>query len=108
MMRQLQPVQVGDVELLVETVLVPGSEHTASLDDAGEKVLDAFDRAQAAIVALAGKVAGTVDELTARAARPQRLEVQFGLSFSVEGRIIVAGATAEASLHVTVGYGRDD
>jgi hypothetical protein len=32
------PVRVGDVEVLVETVLVAGTEPTSRLGDAGERV----------------------------------------------------------------------
>src|SRR5437899_2572910 len=103
----LVPVRVGGVEVLVETVPVPGSERTAGrLDDAGRRVIEAFDRAQEAIVEIATQLAGTVSTMGQRAVRPDHVEVQFGLSFTAQGGVVVAGASAEASLQVTVSYDR--
>jgi hypothetical protein len=39
-----------------------------------------------------------------RAVRPDHLEVQFGLSFSANGNVIVAGASARATITVTLSY----
>jgi hypothetical protein len=103
----LVPVRVGDIEVLVETVPVPGSERTAGrLDEAGRRVVEAFDRAQEAIVEIATQLAGTVAAMGQRAVRPDHVEVQFGLSFTAQGGVVVAGASAEASLQVTVSYDR--
>ena len=96
--------RVGNVELLVETVAVAGSEPTSALDKAGRRVVDAFDRAEAAIVEVASSVAGTVAELAKRAARPDQVVVEFGLKFSLQGDVVVASASGEASLTVTVTY----
>jgi hypothetical protein len=41
---------------------------------------------------------------TGAAARPDRVEVEFGLKFSVSGGVIMAGVAGEASLKVTLGY----
>ena len=38
------------------------------------------------------------------AARPDRVEVEFGLKFSASGGVIMAGVAGEASLKVTLGY----
>ena len=97
---RLIPVRIGDVELLVETVPVAGSEPTSSLDEAGRRVVEAFERAQAAIVEMGSSVAETVRRLARRAARPDRVEVEFGLKFTAQGKVIVAGASAEAALRV--------
>jgi len=98
------PMQLGGVELLVTTVVLPGSEQTsgARMAKAAEAVVDAFDAAGAAIEAVAGKVAATVVSLSQRAVAPEKLSVEFGLSFTASGGVIVAGASAQASLKVTV------
>jgi hypothetical protein len=100
------PMQVGGVELLVTTVVLPGSEQTsgARIAKAAEAVVDAFDTAGAAIEAVAGKVAATVVSLSTRAVAPEKVSVEFGLSFTASGGVIVAGASAQASLKVTVSY----
>lgn len=98
--------QLGAVELLVTTVVLPGSEQTsgARIAKAAEAVVDAFDAAGAAIEAVAGKVAATVAALSAKAMAPEKVSVEFGLSFTASGGVIVAGASAQASLKVTVTY----
>ena len=102
------PMQVGGVELLVTTVgpvVPPGSEQTSGrAGKVTEAVVDAFDAAGAAIEAVAGKVAATVAALSAKAMAPEKVSVEFGLSFTASGGVIVAGASAQASLKVTVTY----
>jgi Trypsin-co-occurring domain 1 len=101
------PVRVGEVELLVETVPVTGTEPTAGrADDATRRAVEAFEQAQGAIVAVATRTAGTVRELASRAVCPDRVEVEFGLSFTAQGNVLVAAASAEASLKVTISYDR--
>ena len=43
-------------------------------------------------------------EKAGAAARPDRVEVEFGLKFSASGGVIMAGVAGEASLKVTLGY----
>jgi hypothetical protein len=43
-------------------------------------------------------------EKAGSAARPDRVDVEFGLKFSVSGTVIMAGVAGEASLKVTLGY----
>jgi hypothetical protein len=100
--------QVGDVELLVEAVVPPGSEPTSGrLDQAGARVVDAFERAQAAIVEIGGKLAGSVQQLRERGAHPSSVEVAFGLKFTAKGSLVVTEASGEASLTVKITYDRD-
>ena len=102
------PVQVGGVQLLIETKpgVVVGSEPTSGgrVARAAEAVVDAFDTAGAAIEAIAGKVAATVTSLGQRAVAPRELTVEFGLSFTASGGVIVAGVEAQAALRVTLTY----
>jgi hypothetical protein len=98
------PMRVGDVELLVETVPVAGSEPTSKLGDAGAQVVEAYQRAQDAIVALGGSVADTVTRLAQQAARPEQVRVEFGLRFTASGSVFVASASGEASLRVSMTY----
>jgi hypothetical protein len=102
------PMQVGGVELLVETAIVAGSEQTSGrLDRAQDAVVEAFDRAQEAIVAVAASTVSTIGQLGRRSVRPDELEVKFGLKFSAQGNVIVAGAAGEATLEVTLTYRPD-
>jgi hypothetical protein len=96
--------RVGEVELLVETVPVAGSEQTSRLGEAGSQVLEAYERAQDAIVALGASVAETVQRLAGQAARPEQVRVEFGLRFTAAGSVFVASASGEAALRVSVTY----
>ena len=98
--------QVGGVELLVETTPVAGTEQTSALDKAQVAVAEGFDRAQSAIVAVAESTVATIGQLARRSVRPDEVEVKFGLKFSAQGNVIVAGAAGEATLEVTLTYQR--
>jgi len=98
------PVRVGDVEIEVETVPVAGTEATAGrAERAAGSALEAFSRAQDAIAEVARSTAAMIEK-TGAAARPDRLEVEFGLKFSASGGVIMAGVAGEASLKVTLSY----
>lgn len=100
--------RVGGVELLVETAPASGTEQlTGKLDRAQAAVTEAFDRAQSAIVAVAASTAETIGHLGERSAHPDEMTVTFGLKFSAQGHVIVAGAAGEATLEVGLTYRRD-
>jgi NTP-dependent ternary system trypsin peptidase co-occuring protein len=100
------PVRVGAVELLVETTPVAGSQPTSKLGDAAENVKDAFVRAQGAILEVATSTVDVIQAAAERAAAPTSVEVEFGLKFSAQGNVIVAGAAGEATLKVKLTYER--
>jgi hypothetical protein len=50
---QVVPMRFGGVEVLVQTVKVPGTEQTSRMGDAAAKALDAFDSAREVIVGAA-------------------------------------------------------
>lgn len=97
--------RVGGVELLVETVPVVRPEPTSSSGRAQHAVADAFERAQSAIVAVAASTVEVIGEMGQQAVRPDEVEVTFGLKFSEYGDVVVAGASGEASLEVTLHWG---
>ena len=98
------PVQVGGLELLVETVRTGGNEPTSRLGDVADQARDAFLRAQAAIVEIAASTVSAIQGAGERAARPDAVEVEFGLKFSGKGNVIVAEASGEATLKVKLTY----
>ena len=101
---RLIPVRVGDLEIQVEAVPVSGTEQTSGrAARAAGNVLEAFDRAQDAIVEVAKSTARVIEK-AGSAARPDRVEVEFGLSFSASGGVIMAGVAGEATLKVTLEY----
>jgi hypothetical protein len=101
---RLIPVRVGDIEIEVEAVPVAGTEATSGrAAKAAGNVLEAFGRAQDAIIEVARSTAEMIERAGA-AARPDRVDVEFGLKFSASGTVIMAGVAGEASLKVTLGY----
>ena len=66
-------------------------------------MLEAFGRAQDAIVEVAKSTAEMIEK-AGTAARPDRVEVEFGLKFSASGTVIMAGVSGEATLRITLGY----
>jgi hypothetical protein len=100
---RLIPVRVGDIEIEVEAVPVAGTEATSGrVEKAAGSVLEAFGRAQDAIIEVARSTAQMIEK--AGAARPDRVDVEFGLKFSASGTVIMAGVAGEATLKVTLGY----
>lgn len=102
-------VTVGDTAVLVETVAVApvaGTEQTAGRAQRTlESAAEAFAQAQHVIVNVASSTAEMIEQAAARAARPDHVEIEFGLSFSATGGIVmVAGVTAGATLRVLLSY----
>ncbi len=100
----LIPVRIGDIEVEVEAVRVAGTEATSGRTaKAAGNVLEAFGRAQDVIIEVAKSTAEMIEKAGATA-RPDRVDVEFGLKFTAAGRVIMAGDAGEASLKVTLGY----
>lgn len=101
---RLIPVRIGESEVEVEAVVVAGTELTAGrMARAAESAVDAFTRAQDAIVQVARSTAEMIEKV-GPAARPDHVEVEFGLKFSASGGVIMAGVAGEATLKVTLNY----
>ena len=98
------PVRIGDIEVQVETTPVAGTEQTSRASEAVDRVADAFDRAKETILEVAASTVDLIETAAARGARPDHLQVEFGLKFSVRGTVIVAGASGEATLVVRLTY----
>lgn len=102
---------VGGLDLLVETtpVAVVGTQLTSKdkLERAAGAVATGFDAAREAIAAVAESTVQTITTLGNRAVRPDEIEVKFGLKFSAHGNIVVAGASGEATLEISLTYRAD-
>ncbi|WP_135232440.1 CU044_2847 family protein [Nocardia sp. CS682] len=88
---------------MAETVMVPGSEPTGTGAGVADRVGDVFERARTVITAAAFQTADLVRNLGEQA-KPDRVELEFGIGFSAKGNIIVAGSSADASLKVKLVY----
>ncbi|GHF50067.1 hypothetical protein FHX82_003843 [Amycolatopsis bartoniae] len=100
---RLERMRFGGVDVLVETVPVPGSEPTSRLSDAGGRAVDLLETAQEVIVSTARSTAEMFGRLE-NAVSPDKLEIEFGLGFSAKGNIIVAGGSLDATVKVKLTY----
>ncbi|MEQ4304499.1 CU044_2847 family protein [Plantactinospora sp. B6F1] len=92
------------MELQVEVARPVGSEETGRGEMVRDAVTDAFERAQDAIVAVATSTVGTIARLGEQGQRPDEVQVTFGLKFSANGSVIIAGVSTEATLEVALTY----
>jgi hypothetical protein len=101
---RVESMRIGNVEVLVETTPVAGTEPTSAVAKAQDRLADAFERAKDTIVAMGESTVDVIGRLADGAAHPAKVEVEFGLSFSAKGNVIVAEASAEATLKVKLVY----
>ena len=105
--------RIGQEDVLVETVVVPGTEKLSSKGRAVDRVQTMLDGAQSVIRSFAEETAGTVARIRQTVGSPDEVSVALGLSFATTGKIIIASSTASASITVTLTYraakdGEDD
>lgn len=99
------PVRVGDIRRLVETVPPVGAELTsARAQKAVERAGEACATALKALGEVAKSGAGMVERATARAAKPGRVTIEFGLRFSASAGVIMAGIAGVATVRVRLAY----
>ena len=104
------PARIGQEDVLVEAVVVPGTEKLSSKARAVDRVQTMLDGAQSVIRSFAEETAGTVAQIRRTVGSPDEVSVALGLSFATTGKIIIASSTASASITVTLTYkdGEDD
>lgn len=102
--------RIGQEDVLVEAVVVPGTEKLSSKGRAVDRVQTMLDGAQSVIRSFAEETAGTVTRIRQTVGSPDEVSVALGLSFATTGKIIIASSTASASITVTLTYkdGEDD
>jgi hypothetical protein len=74
-----------------------------SMVDMYEKSDEAVEKAMGTIRAMAEKTFNTVKSIPV-SERPQKVEVEFGINFSMEAGAVVAKASAEAAVKVTLSW----
>ena len=107
------PARIGQEDVLVEAVVVAGTEKLSSKGRAVDRVQTMLDGAQSVIRSFAEETAGTVAQIRRTVGSPDEVSVALGLSFATTGKIIIASSTASASITVTLTYraakdGEDD
>ena len=98
------PARIGQEDVLVEAVVVPGTEKLSSKGRAVDRVQTMLDGAQSVIRSFAEETAGTVARIRRTVGSPDEVSVALGLSFATTGNIIIASSTASASITVTLTY----
>ena len=98
------PARIGQEDVLVEAVVVAGTEKLSSKARAVDKVQTMLDGAQSVIRSFAEETAGTVARIRQTVGSPDEVSVALGLSFATTGKIIIASSTASASITVTLTY----
>ena len=101
---RIVPTRIGGEDVLVEAVVVPGTEKLSSKARAVDKVQTMLDGAQSVIRSFAEETAGTVARIRQTVGSPDEVSVALGLSFATTGKIIIASSTASASITVTLTY----
>ena len=96
--------RIGQEDVLVEAVVVPGTEKLSSKGRAVDRVQTMLDGAQSVIRSFAEETAGTVARIRQTVGSPDEVSVALGLSFAATGKIIIASSTASASITVTLTY----
>jgi len=96
--------RIGQEDVLVEAVVVPGTEKLSSRSRAVDRVQTMLDGAQSVIRSFAEETAGTVTRIRQTVGSPDEVSVALGLSFATTGKIIIASSTASASITVTLTY----
>lgn len=102
------PVMLNGTQIYVEPVIQAGSQAMGRLSDAREQVMDVASDLDKTIASLAASGVNAILRQQNTIQRPEAFEIEFGLKFSAEGRILVAGASADASLVVRLKYSIGD
>lgn len=98
--------EVAGTQVLVELVQLPGSEPTGIRDAVGGRIVNLFESARSVAGDLAVEGRRLADTLAASDPGVDEVEIQFGISLTAEGRILLGSASAGATLAVTVKYAR--
>ncbi len=96
MASRVTPMRFGEVDLLVETIPLSGTEPTSAWESTGERVLDVLDRTELAVEQIALSTARMIHNLSSHVRPPDQYEIELGLSFTAKGNVVVVGSEAGA------------
>jgi Trypsin-co-occurring domain 1 len=95
-------VQINGQEVLIEAEPVYGSEDTG-VGDVVEHARDAFERATQTISNVSKSMVQAVRSLQGEN-RPNEFSLEFGIKFKVDGSVMIASTSGEATLTVKMMY----
>ncbi|TKJ38376.1 hypothetical protein CEE37_12715 [candidate division LCP-89 bacterium B3_LCP] len=86
--------------ILVEFAVQPGVQKVSlTQKDVAKKSAEAVDRAMSTIQNMAERVTSTINEIPLK---PAQVEVTFGIKFSAESGAVIAKASLEAGINVSL------
>jgi hypothetical protein len=95
-------VQINGQEVLIEAEPVYGSENTG-VGNVVEHAQGAFDRATKTISSVSKSMVQAVHSLQGEN-RPNEFSLEFGIKFKVDGSVMIASSSGEATLTVKMVY----
>lgn len=102
------PTEIDGEPIWLEAEIEPGDQPTAFGRRRGADLPEVLSRAQKAIAYLSRETLEAARSVANDVACPEQVEIQFGLKFSTQGSIILAGSSLESSLSVKVVYARSE
>ena len=95
-------VDINGQEVLIEAERAYGSEYTG-VGDVATQAQDAFHRATSTISNVSRSMVDTVRNLKG-ANRPDEFSLEFGIKFKIDGSVVIASSSGEATLNVKMLY----
>jgi len=95
-------VQINGQEVLIEAKPVKGSQYTG-VGDVVQQSQDAFERATKTISNVSQSMVQAVRSLQGEN-RPNEFSLEFGIKFKVDGSVMIASTSGEATLTVKMVY----
>jgi hypothetical protein len=95
-------VQINGQEVLIETEQDYGSEYTGVGEVVG-RAQDAFERATTTISNVSKSMVSTIRSLKGEN-RPNEFSLEFGIKFKIDGSVVLASSSGEATLTVKMLY----
>lgn len=94
------------IHVEVEPVRRCGTEKISAKDKVTENVANMFEQAKSAITTVATSMVSTVKAMD-KDVTPDEFNLGFAIKFTAEGKVVVAKASAEATLQVGLVYKSD-
>lgn len=95
-------VEINGQEVLIETDSTVGSEYTG-VGEVAAHAQDAFQRATTTISNVSRSMVGTIRSLKDEN-RPDEFSLEFGIKFKLDGSVVIASSSGEATLTVKMLY----
>ena len=95
-------VEINGQEVLIETEGTVGSEYTG-VGEVAAHAQDAFQRATTTISNVSRSMVSTVRSLPGDN-RPNEFSLEFGIKFKLDGSVVIASSSGEATLTVKMLY----